>query len=122
MAIVFMSIAGVSYAADVLKPPAARKLPKSVTMFGDTRIDNYGWIRDKSNPDVIAYLNAENDYANAMTKKSEPLQKKLYEEMLSHIKQTDVNVPYRKGDYFYYSRTEEGKQYPIFARKKGAQI
>ena len=120
MAIVSMVlvVAGVAYAADVLKPPMAKKVPKSVTMFGDTRVDNYGWIREKSNPEVIAYLNAENDYANAMMKKTEPLQKKLYEEMLSHIKQTDVNVPYRKGDYFYYSRTEEGKQYPIYARKK----
>jgi oligopeptidase B len=121
MAMVCMVVTGVAYAAaDVLKPPAAKKVPKSVTMFGDTRVDNYGWIRDKSNPEVIAYLNSENDYANAMMKTTEPLQKKLYEEMLSHIKQTDVNVPYRKGDYFYYSRTEEGKQYPIYARKKGS--
>src|SRR4051795_10034368 len=91
MAIVCMAAAGVAYAADVIKPPAAKKVPKSVTMFGDTRTDNYGWIREKSNPDVIAYLNAENDYANAKMKKTEPLQKKLYDEMLSHIKQTDVN-------------------------------
>jgi oligopeptidase B len=120
MAIACMAVAGTAYAADMLKPPTAKKLPKSVTMFGDTRLDNYGWIREKSNPDVIAYLNAENDYANAMMKKTEPLQKKLYDEMLSHIKQTDVNVPYRKGGYFYYTRTEEGKQYPIYARKKGS--
>src|SRR5437762_8017408 len=120
MAIACLAIAGVAYAADLLKPPAAKKLAKSVTMFGDTRIDNYGWIREKSNPEVIAYLNSENDYANAMMKKSEPLQKKLYDEMLGHIKQTDVNVPYRKGNYFYYSRTEEGKQYSIYARKKGS--
>jgi len=121
MAMVCMVVTGVAYAeADVLKPPAAKKVPKSVTMFGDTRVDNYGWIREKGNPEVIAYLNSENDYANAMMKTTEPLQKKLYEEMLSHIKQTDVNVPYRKGDYFYYSRTEEGKQYPIYARKKGS--
>jgi oligopeptidase B len=120
MALACLAFAGVAYAADVLKPPAAKKQPKSVTMFGDTRIDNYGWIREKSNPAVIAYLNSENDYANAMMKKTEGLQKKLYDEMLSHIKQTDVNVPYRNGDYFYYSRTEEGKQYPIYARKKGS--
>ena len=121
MAIVcMMTAAGVAYAAETIKPPAAKKVPKSVTMFGDTRTDNYSWIREKTNPDVIAYLNAENDYANAMMKKTEPLQKKLYDEMLSHIKQTDVNVPYRKGGYFYYSRTEEGKQYPIYARKKGS--
>jgi oligopeptidase B len=120
MAIACMAVAGTAYAAEMPKPPAAKKLPKSVTMFDDTRVDNYGWIREKGNPDVIAYLNAENDYANAMMKKTEPLQKKLYDEMLSHIKQTDVNVPYRKGGYFHYTRTEEGKQYPIYARKKGS--
>jgi oligopeptidase B len=98
----------------------AKKQPKSVTLFGDTRVDNYGWIRDKNDPDAMAYLQAENTYAEAVMKPTEGLQKKLYDEMLSHIKQTDVNVPYRKGGYFYYSRTEEGKQYPIFARKKGS--
>src|SRR5438067_556160 len=120
IAMVCMMVAGVAYAAEVLKAPMAKKVPKSVTMFGDTRVDNYGWIREKSNPAVIAYLNSENDFANATMQKTEPLQKKLYDEMLSHIKQTDVNVPYRKGDYFYYTRTEAGKQYPIFARKKGS--
>jgi oligopeptidase B len=120
MAIACLAMASSAYAADVLEPPVARKAPKSVTMFGDTRVDNYGWIREKTSPDVIAHLEAENAYADALLKKYEPLQKKLYDEMLGHIKQTDVNVPYRKGDYFYYSRTEEGKQYSIFARKKGS--
>jgi oligopeptidase B len=106
--------------ADQLQPPVAKKQPKSVTLFGDTRVDDYGWIRDKNNPDAVAYLQAENTYAEAVMKPTEGLQKKLYDEMLSHIKQTDVNVPYRQGDYLYYSRTEEGKQYPIFARKKGS--
>src|SRR3989442_2473211 len=106
--------------ADQLQPPVAKKQPKSVSLFGDTRVDDYGWIRDKNNPDAVAYLQAENTYAEAVMKQTEGLQKKLYDEMLSHIKQTDVNVPYRQGDYFYYSRTEEGKQYPIFARKKGS--
>jgi oligopeptidase B len=106
--------------ADGPKPPAAKKVPKSVSMFGDTRVDDYGWIRDKGNPDAIAYLESENAYTEAVMKPTADLQKKLYDEMLSHIKQTDSNVPYRKGDYFYYTRTEEGKQYPIFARKKGS--
>jgi oligopeptidase B len=106
------------HAAD-LKPPVAKKEPKSVTMFGDTRTDDYGWIRDKNNPDATAYLQAENAYTAAVMQGTEGLQKKLYDEMLSHIKQTDVNVPYRKGNYLYYTRTEEGKQYPIFARKLG---
>jgi len=102
------------------KPPVAKKVPKSATMFGDARSDDYGWIRDKSNADAIAYLEGENTYTEAVMKPTADLQKKLYDEMLSHIKQTDSNVPYRKGDYFYYTRTEEGKQYPIFARKKGS--
>ena len=106
--------------AQELKPPVAKKIPKSVTMFGDTRTDNYGWIRDKTNSDAIAYLQAETAYADAFMKGTEPLQKQIYDEMLSHIQQTDVNVPWRKGDYFYYTRTETGKQYPIYARKKGS--
>ncbi|MDQ6800353.1 MAG: S9 family peptidase [Acidobacteriota bacterium] len=89
-------------------------------MFGDTRTDDYGWIRDKTSPEAIAYLESENAYADAFMKPTEGLQKRLYEEILGHIKQTDTNVPYRKGDYFYYTRTVEGKQYPIFARKKGS--
>jgi oligopeptidase B len=107
-------------AQEAPKPPIAKKVPKSVTMFGDTRTDDYGWIRDKNNPEVIAYLEAETAYANATMAATADLQKKLYDEMLGHIKQTDTQVPYRKGDYFYYTRTEEGKQYPIFARKKGS--
>jgi oligopeptidase B len=118
----FLSLVFVfALAADELKPPVAKKVPKSVTMFGDTRTDDYGWIRDaKKNAESMAYLEAETAYADAYMKPTEPLQKKLYEEMLSHIKQTDSNVPYRKGDYFYYTRFEEGKQYPIYARKKGS--
>ncbi len=106
--------------ADTPKPPVAKKVPKSVTMFGDTRRDDYGWIRDKANPETIAYLEAENAYTDAVMKPTADLQKKLYDEMLGHIKQTDTSVPYRKGDSFYYTRTEEGKQYPIYARKKGS--
>lgn len=100
--------------------PVAKKVPKSVTMFGDTRTDDYGWTRDKSNPETIAYLESENAFTDAFMKPTEGLQQKLYEEILGHIKQTDAQVPYRKGDYFYYTRTVEGKQYPIYARKKGS--
>jgi oligopeptidase B len=107
--------------AQEAKPPVAKKDPKSVTMFGDTRTDDYGWIRDaKKNAESMGYLEAETAYADAFMKPAEPLQRQLYDEMLSHIKQTDVNVPYRKGNYFYYTRTEAGKQYPIYARKKGS--
>jgi oligopeptidase B len=100
-------------------PPATEKKPHVTKIHGDTLVDNYFWLREKSNPDVIAHLEAENAYTAAMTADTLPLQQKLYDELLGHVKQTDVNVPYRLGDYYYYSRTEEGKQYPIYARKKG---
>lgn len=102
------------------KPPVARVIPKDVTVHGDSRIDNYFWLREKQNPEVAAYLEAENAYASAVMHGTEGLQDSLYKEMLGHIKQTDVQVPYREGPYWYYSRTEEGKQYPIFCRKSGS--
>jgi oligopeptidase B len=101
------------------KPPVTEKKPHVTKIHGDTLTDNYFWLREKSNADVIAHLEAENAYTAAMMTGTEALQQKLYDEMLGHVKQTDVNVPYRIGDYYYYSRTEEGKQYPIYARKKG---
>ena len=114
-----MSALAFTTLADVAKPPVAKKVPKSVTMHGDERVDDYGWLRDKTSPDTIAYLEAENAYADAVTKPNEKLSKALYDEMLGRIKQTDVNVPYRKNGWFYYSRTIEGKQYSVHARKKG---
>ncbi|RPJ86321.1 MAG: S9 family peptidase, partial [Acidobacteria bacterium] len=108
------------FAGDALKPPVAAKSPKDVTLHGDRRIDDYFWLREKSNPEVAAYLEAENAYSKEVLKPTEPLQEKLYKEMLGRIKQTDLSVPYKEGEYFYYSRTEEGKQYPIHCRKKGA--
>lgn len=113
-------VATAALALDAPKPPVAKKVPQSVTMFGDTRVDDYGWIRDKKSAETISYLEAENAYTDTVMKRTAKLQAKLYDEILSHIKQTDVNVPYRDGDYLYYSRTVEGKQYPIYARKRGA--
>ncbi len=103
---------------DALTPPAAKIIPKADTVFNDIRTDNYFWIRDKENPDVIEYLKSENTYTDVVMKSTEALQESLYNEMLSRIKETDVNVPYREGDYFYYTRTEKGKQYPFYCRKK----
>src|SRR6267142_3206554 len=100
-------------------PPVAKKAPKTTEINGHTMVDNYYWLRDKKNPEVKADLEAENAYTDALMKPTEALQKKLYDEMVSHIKETDVNVPYKDGDYFYYSRWEAGKQYQIYARKKG---
>jgi oligopeptidase B len=98
----------------------ADKKPKTTNIHGTTLVDDYFWLREKTNPAVLAHLQAEDAYTQTVMKPTEALQEKLYKEMLSHIKQTDTNVPYRSGNYFYYTRTEEGKQYPIFGRKKGS--
>lgn len=101
------------------RPPVAKKVPKQMTTHGDTRTDNYFWLREKSDREVIAYLEAENAYTDAVMRPTVGLQEKLYKEMVGRIKETDVTVPYRIGDYYYYSRTEAGKQYPVRCRKKG---
>jgi oligopeptidase B len=121
--VALISLGGIQIIAQetaIVTPPVAKKVPKTTTINGDTLVDNYYWLREKSSPEVISYLEAENAYADAQMKPTEALQAKLYDEMLSRIKQTDVNVPYRLGDYFYYTRTETGKQYQIYCRRKGA--
>src|SRR5207249_10279172 len=100
----------------MLQPPVTEKKLKFTEINGDRLVDNDFWLREKTSPAVIAHLEAENAYAAAVMKPNEALQEKLYNEILSHIKQTDVNVPYRQGNYFYYSRTKEGLQYPMFYR------
>jgi len=102
------------------QPPMAEKKPKTTNIHGTTLVDDYFWLREKTNPAVMEHLKAEDAYTQAMMKHTAALQEKLYNEILGHIKQTDTNVPYRYGDYLYYSRTEQGKQYPIFCRKKGS--
>jgi oligopeptidase B len=102
------------------KPPMAEKKTKTTNIHGETLVDEYFWLREKANPSVLAHLQAENAYAEAAMKHTAALQEKLYNEMLSHLKQTDNTVPYHSGNYFYYTRTEEGKQYPIFCRRKGS--
>jgi len=104
----------------MLQPVPTEKKPKIIEINGDRLVDNYFWLREKTNPAVIAHLEAENAYAAAVMKPTEALQDKLYTEILSHIKQTDTNVPYRWGNFFYYTRTVEGKQYPIYCRKQGS--
>src|SRR6185369_12494136 len=103
-----------------IKQPVAKKSPKTTTINGDTLVDDYFWMREKNNPEVLAYLEAENAYTDALMKPTEGFQDSLYKEMVGRIKETDVNVPYKNGDYFYYSRTEQGKQYPILCRKRGS--
>ncbi len=98
-------------------PPVAKTVPKTITVNGDTRVDNYFWLRDRNDPATVKYLEDENRYTEALTQHTGALQSKLYAEMLGRIKQTDLSVPTKRDDYFYYSRTEEGKQYAIFCRK-----
>ncbi len=106
--------------AAALQPPVAKKDPHTTQIHGDTLIDEYYWLRNKGTPEVEAYLSAELAYAEAFMKPTEALQQKLYDEMLSRIQQTDIDVPYLDRGFYYYTRTEEGKQYPIHCRKKGS--
>ncbi len=99
-------------------PPVAKRLARVQVLHGERRVDEYYWLREKTNPEVIQYLEAENAYAATVMKPTEALQELLYEEMLGRIQQTDLSVPYRYRGYVYFMRTEEGKQYPIHCRRK----
>jgi oligopeptidase B len=101
-------------------PPSAPVHEHSETRHGEIVADNYYWLREKSSPEVVKYLEAENAYTAAATQNLKPFQDALYKEMLGRIKQTDLDVPVRRGEYLYYARTEEGKQYPIRCRRKGS--
>lgn len=109
-------------AAEALpKPPVAPKKPKEIITHGDRRSDDYFWLRGKTNKQVLAYLKAENDYAKKVMRGTEKIENKLYKEILSHLKETDQSAPVRYGGFYYYSRTEKGKDYPIYCRKNGEQ-
>lgn len=100
-------------------PPVAEKIKKEMTIHGDTRIDDYYWLNERENPRVIAYLTAENKYLDTMLSPIKDFREKLYEEMRGRIKEKDESVPYFENGYLYYTRFEEGKEYPIYCRKKG---
>ncbi|HUE57347.1 MAG TPA: S9 family peptidase [Candidatus Udaeobacter sp.] len=100
------------------KPPLARREPVEHVLHSDRRMDHYAWLRQKENPEVIAYLNAENAYINAVLKPTEAFQERLYQEMLGRILQTDLSVPYTLRGYSYFTRTEEGKQYNFHSRRR----
>ena len=99
------------------QPPVARKVPHVTQINGDTLHDDYFWLRNKGTPEVESYLRAEAAYADALMKPTQPLQKKLYDELLSRIQEDDSTPPVRIGSFWYYQRTEKGKQYPIVCRK-----
>lgn len=99
-------------------PPKAKKIAKELSIHGDTRVDNYFWLNERENPEVVKYLEAENDYNEKMTAHTKQFQVDLFEEMKSRIKEDDASVPYKLNGYWYYVRFEVGKGYPIYARKK----
>jgi oligopeptidase B len=103
-----------------MQPPIALRKPVELSLHGETRSDDYYWLRERENPEVTKYLEAENAYTEEVTRPAKPLQEKIYQEILGRIQQTDLDVPVKRDDYFYYSRTIEGKQYPVFCRKKGS--
>ena len=101
-----------------VQPPLAIREPVEHVIHGDRRVDHYEWMRHREDPRVKEYLDAENAYADAVLRPTEGFQEKVYQEMLGRIQQTDLSVPYSLRGYWYYTRTEEGKQYPIYCRKK----
>jgi len=118
--ILFMSIGckGEKEEAEVIIPPVAEKIPKELSIHGDTRVDSYYWLNERDNPKVIEYLKAENEYKDTVMKHTEELQEALFNEIVGRIKQTDMSVPYKDAGYYYYTRYEEGHEYPLYCRKK----
>ena len=100
------------------KPPIAKKVKKELTIHQDTRVDNYYWLNQREDQDVLDYLNAENSYTKSVLKHTEPFQESLFKEMKSRIKEDDQSVPYKQNGYWYITKYEEGKDYPIYSRKK----
>ncbi|MGH7519677.1 MAG: oligopeptidase B, partial [Gemmatimonadales bacterium] len=103
-----------------LAPPIAAVRPHRFDEHGNVRVDQYYWLKDRNNPEVIKYLEDENAYTKAVMAHTEPLQERLYEELKGRVLQTDQSVPFRQGSYFYYTRFVEGQNYPIYARKRGS--
>ncbi len=102
------------------QPPAAKKVPHELEKFGQVRVDDYYWLKDRKDPAVLAYLKAENAYADEALKPLEPLRQKLFAEIKGRIKQDDSTAPFRYGPYYYYRTYRKGKEYPVYARKKGS--
>jgi oligopeptidase B len=102
--------------SDVTQPPIAERHPKPREFHGDRFIDDYEWLRDKSNPKVIAYLEAENAYAEAQTAELAPVQQQIFDEIVARTQQSDLSVPVREGSFWYYTRTLEGEQYRVHCR------
>ena len=119
-ALLLLAAPGAAVAQTANQPPMAKKVPHVTKIHGYTLSDDYFWLRDRKDPDVLKYLEVENANTDAVMAPTKALQESVYQEMLGRIKQTDLGVPYRLGEYFYYSRTVEGKQYQYMCRKKGS--
>jgi len=119
--IILGGCAGDPYTAEDRIPPVPEKIPETLTVHNDTRIDNYFWLNQRDNPKVLTYLEAENHYRDAMLYPVQKLENKIYKEIVSRIKQDEQSVPYRENGYFYSWRYEKGKEYPIYSRKKDAR-
>lgn len=102
----------------VSQPPQAKRIPQKLELHGDVRIDDYYWLRNRENPEVFDYLKAENEYAETVMSHTKPLEEALFQEIKGRIKQTDLSVPFKLGDYFYYVRYEPDKEYGIYCRKR----
>ena len=105
---------------ETISPPIAKIVLKADTAHGDVRLDPYAWLRNKDNPEVMKYLQAENKHTESIMSRTQPLQDKLFEEMKGRMPAKDESLPYKLGGYYYYSRNEEGKSYSIRCRKKGS--
>ncbi len=102
-----------------INPPRAKQIAKTLSIHGHERVDNYFWMKERDHPDVLAYLEAENEYYKTQTEHTSAFQEKLFQEMKSRIKEDDASVPYKKNGYWYYVRFEKGGDYPIYCRKLG---
>ena len=110
-----------SHAASVVpEPPQAKAIPHRLEQHGQIRVDPYYWLNDRNDPEVLTYLQKENDYAAALREHNAELEQTLFEEIKGRIKPTDLSVPFKQGDYVYYIRYEEGKEYALYCRKKGS--
>ncbi len=117
---VFVSLMIMSCSQKIAEPPIARKIEKQITVFNDMRIDYYDWLKEKDNPDVIQYLADENTYTDYILKDTKKLQKTIFKEIVGRIQETDISVPVKRDNFYYYSRTKKGEQYPIYCRKEGS--
>ena len=106
--------------SDFPAPPIAEIIPDTFTNFGQMRIDNYYWLKDKNNPHVIEYIKAENAYTDSVMASTKTLRENIYNEIVGRIKEDDQSYPSFRNGYYYYSRTEKGKQYRTYLRRKGS--